>query len=258
MEAAGVDKEQHEYKPWLIKVLVYELLLGNKKITGGGAGPRLVKASKEKLSDALAKILEKKGVKSVAGLLPDSDRESLLLPKYARVNTLKTSVEKVAAALKAEGWQETSFENLLHAIDEASQRSTERQATGNTWATKKEENACAEVGIVDDGIVRPDRETVLAARKERREMMKKRKQEERGRANGRAATGSKDGSKDAKDKLRIFARDKDLHDVLLFPPGAHLEHDDALIASCQVQQTPFQQPYLVLKYLTLGTKLSQI
>jgi hypothetical protein len=254
MEAAGVDKEQHEYKPWLIKVLVYELLLGNKKITGGGAGPRLVKASKQKLSDALAKILEKKGVKSVAGLLPDSDRASLLLPKYARVNTLKTSVEKVAAALKAEGWQETSFETLLHAIDEASQRSTETQATGNTWATEKEKNARGEVGKVDDGIVRPDRETVLAARKERREMIKKRKQEERGRATGRAATGPKD----AKDKLRIFARDKDLHDVLLFPPGAHLEHDDALIASCQVQQTPLQQPCLVLKYLTIGTKLSQI
>ena len=37
MEAAGIDQQQHEFKPWLIKVLVYELLLGNKKITGGGA-----------------------------------------------------------------------------------------------------------------------------------------------------------------------------------------------------------------------------
>ena len=40
MEAAGIDKQQSDYKPWLIKVLVYELLLGKKKITGGGAGPR--------------------------------------------------------------------------------------------------------------------------------------------------------------------------------------------------------------------------
>jgi len=99
MEAAGIDKAQHEYKPWLIKVLVYELLLGNKKITGGGAGPRLVKGSKEKLADALVKILERQGVASAVGLLPESERDSLSLPKYARVNTFKTSVAKVCLFL---------------------------------------------------------------------------------------------------------------------------------------------------------------
>ena len=57
------------------------------------------------------------------------------------------------------------------------ERSTETLATGNTLATEKE-NARGEGGIVDDGVVLPDRETVLAARKERREMMKKRKREE--------------------------------------------------------------------------------
>jgi hypothetical protein len=57
------------------------------------------------------------------------------------------------------------------------ERSTETLATGNTLATEKE-NARGEGGILDDGVVLPDRETVLAARKERREMAKKRKREE--------------------------------------------------------------------------------
>jgi hypothetical protein len=57
------------------------------------------------------------------------------------------------------------------------ERSTETLATGNTLATEKE-NARGEGGIVDDGVVLPDRETTLAARKERREMAKKRKREE--------------------------------------------------------------------------------
>jgi putative methyltransferase len=172
MEAAGIDKQQHAYKPWLIKVLVYELLLGKKKITGGGAGPRLVKACKEKLTEALDKILQRQGVTSVIGLLPASQRESFALPKYARVNTFKTSVDKVRASLTESGWREEPHEDFLRAID------AEAQHAG---------------------------------------------------ANGHA------GARDKHQYQRIFALDKDLHDVIMLPPGAQLAHDDPLLVSCQLR-----------------------
>jgi len=174
MEATGIDKQQDGFKPWLIKVLVYELLLGNRKITGGGAGPRLVKASKEKLADALAQLLKRRGAASALELLPESERESLSLPKYARVNTFKTSVNEVAATLAAAGWQEVSYEAFLEAIDAEAKRNA---ANGRTSATMQEK----------------------------------------------------------KQRQRTFARDKDLDDVLLFPPGVHLEHDDPLLAECHLR-----------------------
>ena len=175
MEAAGIDQQQHEFKPWLIKVLVYELLLGNKKITGGGAGPRLVKGSKDRLMAALASILKRQGASSAFGLLPESERarmaESLSLPKYARVNTFKTSVEEVRATLAAAGWEECSYPAFLQAMDAEVQDQT---ANGDPVARRKH-------------------------------------------------------------RLRIFALDKDLDDVLLLPPGPQLAHDDPLLLSCSLR-----------------------
>jgi len=49
----------------------------------------------------------------------------------------------------------------------------------NASLAKEKENARGDGGKVGDGVVRPDRETVLAARKEKKEMAKKKRLEER-------------------------------------------------------------------------------
>ncbi len=174
MEQAGIDKQQRDYKPWLIKVLVYELLLGNRKITGGGAGPRLVKENKQKLAEALASMLQRRGASCALELLPESERQSIALPKYARVNTFRSSVDEVAQTLAAAGWRETEYEIFLQTIDAEAQRSA---------------------------------------------------------ASGRASAAPREHA----ETVRAFARDKHLDDVLLFPPGAVLKHDDPLLTSCRLR-----------------------
>lgn len=174
MEQAGIDRQQRDYKPWLIKVLVYEMLLGNRKITGGGAGPRLVKENKQKLAEALASMLQKHGASCALELLPESERQSIALPKYARVNTFRSSVDEVAQTLAAAGWQETDYETFLQTIDAEAKRSA---------------------------------------------------------ASGRASAAPREHA----ETVRAFARDRHLDDVLLFPPGAVLKHDDPLLTSCRLR-----------------------
>jgi hypothetical protein len=183
MEHAGIDKKQLNYKPWLIIVLVYELLLGNRKITGGGAGPRLVKEHKQKLTEALASILQRHGASCAMELLPESERQSMALPKYARVNTFKSSVDEVVQTLAAAGWQETGYETFLQAIDADAKRFQRSVPNARLSATPRE-NA-EKVPTVPTS--------------------------------------------------RVFARDSHLDDVLLFPPGALLKHDDPLLTSCQLR-----------------------
>ena len=107
-EAVGIAEKEQEYGPFLLRILAYELLLGAKKIKGGGAGPRLIKEYKTQLSEALAAIAEKRGVVIGKELLPEETRNADARPRYVRVNTLKLSVEDAVAAFRAEGWEQVA------------------------------------------------------------------------------------------------------------------------------------------------------
>uniref|UniRef100_A0A8C6UH69 NOP2/Sun RNA methyltransferase 5 n=1 Tax=Neogobius melanostomus TaxID=47308 RepID=A0A8C6UH69_9GOBI len=89
----------------LAKVLVYDLLLGRGLKCGGTWKAALLK-NRSRLQAALARIKVRQGVSDNQDLIPASaqQRGDQLLPRYVRVNTLKTSVEDAVDYLKREGF----------------------------------------------------------------------------------------------------------------------------------------------------------
>lgn len=89
----------------LAKVLVYDLVLGRGLKCGGSWKAALLK-NRPRLQAALARIKVRQGVSDNQDLLPASakQREDQLLPRYVRVNTLKTSIEDAVDYLKREGF----------------------------------------------------------------------------------------------------------------------------------------------------------
>ncbi|XP_020796475.2 probable 28S rRNA (cytosine-C(5))-methyltransferase isoform X2 [Boleophthalmus pectinirostris] len=88
----------------LAKVLVYDLLLGHGLKCGGAWKAALLK-NRVRLQAALARIKVRQGVSNNQDLIPVSAQpEELTLPRYVRVNTLKTSVADTVDYLKREGF----------------------------------------------------------------------------------------------------------------------------------------------------------
>lgn len=85
-------------------VMLYDLLIGKKTIASGGHEKKELVAVEDEIKAAFAKQME--GKSSPIELLPTSMQDfSSNLPKYLRVNTLRTSVEKVIAIFKSEGYE---------------------------------------------------------------------------------------------------------------------------------------------------------
>jgi 25S rRNA (cytosine2278-C5)-methyltransferase len=76
------------YRPNFLYVMLYDLIFG-RGIEGGGKMKRELKKHEENIRNALIKIMKEKGVTKYAELLPDSIRNVVKMPRYARVNTLK-------------------------------------------------------------------------------------------------------------------------------------------------------------------------
>lgn len=92
----------------MVKVLLYELLIGKGKIQGGGAVSRFVKENAAAVREALEKQMAKEGAKAPSDLLPVAHRE-VIMPRYARVNTLKISVADAVSQLKHGGYQLSDY-----------------------------------------------------------------------------------------------------------------------------------------------------
>lgn len=92
-------------KMHLAKVLVYDLLMG-QGLKCGGAWKALLLKHRSRLQAALARMKVKQKVSRNEDLLPSSVQQSLgtQLPRYVRVNTLKTTVEDAVDYLKREGF----------------------------------------------------------------------------------------------------------------------------------------------------------
>ncbi|GAA6094108.1 probable 28S rRNA (cytosine-C(5))-methyltransferase [Tachysurus ichikawai] len=88
----------------LAKVLVYDLLIG-QGLKCGGSWKAMMLKHQSRLQAALARIKVKRKVSRNQDLLPPSvQHKSSDIPRYVRVNTLKTTVEDVIDYLKREGY----------------------------------------------------------------------------------------------------------------------------------------------------------
>ncbi|KAK7884091.1 hypothetical protein WMY93_027214 [Mugilogobius chulae] len=89
----------------LAKVLVYDLLIGHG-LKCGGAWKAVLLKNRARLQAALARIKVRQGVSDNQDLISDSakQQDQQNLPRYLRVNTLKTSVEDTVDYLKREGF----------------------------------------------------------------------------------------------------------------------------------------------------------
>ncbi|XP_028838697.1 28S rRNA (cytosine-C(5))-methyltransferase [Denticeps clupeoides] len=101
----------------LAKVLVYDLLMG-KGVKCGGSWKAMMMKHRPRLQAALARLKVKQKVSRNEDLLPSSAQQAggSKLPRYVRVNTLKTNLEDVIDYLKREGFsyqgQASGFEDL--------------------------------------------------------------------------------------------------------------------------------------------------
>ncbi|KAJ3050184.1 putative 28S rRNA (cytosine-C(5))-methyltransferase [Rhizophlyctis rosea] len=99
------DLLKHEKKipPSVATVLTYDLLFG-KGISGGGTFKPLIQKHKTRLQAELAKIKVKRKVKDNEELVPERIRNAVILPRYIRVNTLKTTLQKVTGHFQSQSY----------------------------------------------------------------------------------------------------------------------------------------------------------
>lgn len=100
----------------LAKVLVYDLLIG-RGVKCGGTWKTMMLKHRSRLQAALARIKVKRKICRNQDLLPSSLQQTQddAIPRYVRVNTLKTTLEDVIDYLKREGF---SYQGTLSQIED--------------------------------------------------------------------------------------------------------------------------------------------
>ncbi|CEO96878.1 hypothetical protein PBRA_005482 [Plasmodiophora brassicae] len=96
----------------VILIMVYEMLFGKGKIHGGGALRRAVLENESVLRSRLARQKQAASASTNEDLLPDIHRTILKLPRFVRVNTLKTTVEAAVERLHADGIEANVDEHI--------------------------------------------------------------------------------------------------------------------------------------------------
>lgn len=77
-----------------MKVMIYELLFGKGKISGGGVVKRKLLIHEQQLRDALNQLMRDERKVVHADLLPDTVTQADNLPKFVRINEIKWSIEE--------------------------------------------------------------------------------------------------------------------------------------------------------------------
>ncbi|XP_061460613.1 28S rRNA (cytosine-C(5))-methyltransferase isoform X3 [Rhineura floridana] len=105
LDAAGLLRAEKKLQPQLAKVLVYDLLFG-KGLRGGGRGKALVLKHRARLQAELARLKVQKKVSRNEDLLPPAGGagQAPHVPRYVRVNSLKTCVDDVVDFFKRYGY----------------------------------------------------------------------------------------------------------------------------------------------------------
>ncbi|KAK3705446.1 hypothetical protein QZH41_019899 [Actinostola sp. cb2023] len=103
LEMAKLQKHEKQLKYSLALVLVYECLFG-RGLKCGGKFKQIVTRNKSSLNAALARLKIKAKVTRSIDLLPKKLITAALIPRYARVNLLLTSMDDVLEYLGNEGY----------------------------------------------------------------------------------------------------------------------------------------------------------
>ncbi|XP_043910047.1 28S rRNA (cytosine-C(5))-methyltransferase [Protopterus annectens] len=112
-------KEEKKLKMNLAKVLVYDLLFG-KGLKCGGVWKVIIMRHKSRLKSSLAMMKVKQKVSRNEDLLCSEPQafEDLTLPRYVRVNTLRTNMDDVMDSFRRDGYtylgKASSLEDLRH------------------------------------------------------------------------------------------------------------------------------------------------
>ncbi|XP_073931812.1 28S rRNA (cytosine-C(5))-methyltransferase isoform X1 [Castor canadensis] len=104
--SAGLLRAEKKLRPHLARVLVYELLLGKGFRGGGGRWKALLGRHQARLKAELARLKVQRGVSRNEDLLEEGSRPGAAsqVPRYVRVNTLKTCLEDAIDYFKRQGF----------------------------------------------------------------------------------------------------------------------------------------------------------
>lgn len=114
--------------PSVVRVMLYDLLFGkHKSMVGGGTLKRIILESETELRDALDNLKEERSAKTDDDLLPSRLRNTVVLPRYVRVNLLLTTVADAVAKFAKDGWTEVASETGIERLQtDASRKWTEK------------------------------------------------------------------------------------------------------------------------------------
>ncbi|XP_064449206.1 28S rRNA (cytosine-C(5))-methyltransferase isoform X2 [Mirounga angustirostris] len=104
--SAGLLRAEKKLRPHLAKVLVYELLLGKGFRGGGGRWKPLLDRHQARLKAELARLKVQRRVSRNEDLLQVGSRPGTAsqVPRFVRVNTLKTSLDDAVDYFKRQGF----------------------------------------------------------------------------------------------------------------------------------------------------------
>ncbi|XP_075420987.1 28S rRNA (cytosine-C(5))-methyltransferase [Tenrec ecaudatus] len=104
--SAGLLRAEKKLRPHVAKVLVYELLLGQGFQRGGGRWKPLLARHQARLKAELARLKVQRGVSRNEDLLElgSNPGSAPQMPRFVRVNTLKTCVDDAIDYLKRQGF----------------------------------------------------------------------------------------------------------------------------------------------------------
>lgn len=102
--SAGLLRAEKKLRPHLAKVLVYELLLGKGFRGGGGRWKALLGRHQARLKAELARLKVHRGVSRNEDLLQERPGQAHQVPRFVRVNTLKTCPEDAIDYFKRQGF----------------------------------------------------------------------------------------------------------------------------------------------------------
>ncbi|XP_021556000.1 28S rRNA (cytosine-C(5))-methyltransferase isoform X4 [Neomonachus schauinslandi] len=116
--SAGLLRAEKKLRPHLAKVLVYELLLGKGFRGGGGRWKPLLDRHQARLKAELARLKVQRRVSRNEDLLQVGSRPGTAsqVPRFVRVNTLKTSLVDAVDYFKRQGF---SYQGRASSLEDA-------------------------------------------------------------------------------------------------------------------------------------------
>ena len=105
VEKAGIKEKQLQKSKGMLHLLCYDLLFGKGIKNGAGQLKPLLLGYKSRLNGELVKIMVKRGIRNKADLIPEHIRNQIIIPRWVRVNTLKTTMKETITHFQESGLQ---------------------------------------------------------------------------------------------------------------------------------------------------------